>query len=77
MPVKLTVEEMREKNRQFNKKLLAYKRALRKFQHRELAIFQLTDIFKRLKLNGEPGFINAEAARKRHKYFKLVNPCGL
>lgn len=39
-------------------------------------IEQLTDIFKRIKNNGEPGFLNVEAAKKRRPNFAAVNPCN-
>lgn len=36
----------------------------------------LLDIFSRIQNNGEPGFVNAEAARKRRPNFKGLNPCA-
>jgi len=36
----------------------------------------LLDIFKRIQSNGEPGIINADAARKRRPNFKGLNPCA-
>ena len=37
---------------------------------------QLKWQISQMKLSGEPGFINAEAARKRRKDFEGVNPCA-
>lgn len=37
---------------------------------------QLKDIFERIANNGEPGFINAEAASKRRPYYAGTNPCA-
>lgn len=37
----------------------------------------LEDIFKRISNNGEPGFVNAEAARKRRPNFAGLNPCAI
>ena len=37
---------------------------------------QLQEIMKSIRVSGEPGFINAEAARKRRPNFQGVNPCG-
>jgi ribonucleoside-triphosphate reductase len=37
---------------------------------------QLQEIFKRIKQNGEPGFYNLEAARKRRPNVEGLNPCG-
>ena len=37
---------------------------------------QLLDIFTRIQNNGEPGFVNAEAARKRRPNFSGLNPCA-
>lgn len=36
----------------------------------------LLDIFTRIQNNGEPGFVNAEAARKRRPNFAGLNPCA-
>ena len=36
----------------------------------------LLDIFSKIVSNGEPGFLNAEAARKRRPNFDGTNPCG-
>lgn len=36
----------------------------------------LLDIFDRIVNNGEPGFVNAEAARKRRPNFSGLNPCA-
>lgn len=36
----------------------------------------LHEILQSIKTTGEPGFINAEAAKKRRKDFQIVNPCG-
>ena len=36
----------------------------------------LVDIFNRIKNNGEPGFVNAAAARKRRPWFQGLNPCA-
>ncbi len=36
----------------------------------------LLDIFSRILNNGEPGFVNAEAARKRRPNFQGLNPCA-
>jgi len=36
----------------------------------------LLDIFDRILNNGEPGFVNAEAARKRRPNFSGLNPCA-
>lgn len=36
----------------------------------------LLDIFKRIQTNGEPGFVNAESARKRRPNFQGLNPCA-
>lgn len=36
----------------------------------------LLDIFNRIQNNGEPGFVNAEAARKRRPNFNGLNPCA-
>lgn len=36
----------------------------------------LHEIFKKIRFTGEPGFINAEAGRKRRENFKGVNPCS-
>lgn len=36
----------------------------------------LIDIFHRIQDNGEPGFVNAEAASKRRPNFKGLNPCA-
>jgi ribonucleoside-diphosphate reductase alpha chain/ribonucleoside-triphosphate reductase len=36
----------------------------------------LLDIFSRILNNGEPGFVNAEAARKRRPNFSGLNPCA-
>lgn len=38
---------------------------------------QLLDIFGRIQVNGEPGFVNAEAARKRRPNFQVLNPCAI
>lgn len=35
---------------------------------------ELLDIFQRIQVNGEPGFVNAEAARKRRPNFQVLNP---
>ena len=35
----------------------------------------LHDIFKSIRYTGEPGFLNAEAARKRLPEMEMVNPC--
>lgn len=37
---------------------------------------QLHSIMEKIRYTGEPGFINAEAGRKRRKNFNGVNPCG-
>jgi len=37
---------------------------------------QLLNIFSRIQNNGEPGFVNAEAARKRRPNFAGLNPCA-
>jgi ribonucleoside-diphosphate reductase alpha chain/ribonucleoside-triphosphate reductase len=37
---------------------------------------QLNWQLRQMKLSGEPGFINAEAARKRRADFAGINPCG-
>lgn len=37
---------------------------------------QLLDIFERIQHNGEPGFVNAVAARERRPNFKGLNPCA-
>ncbi len=37
---------------------------------------QLLDIFHRIQDNGEPGFVNAVAARKRRPNFEGLNPCA-
>ena len=37
---------------------------------------QLHTILEKIRYTGEPGFINAEAGRKRRKNFNGVNPCG-
>jgi adenosylcobalamin-dependent ribonucleoside-triphosphate reductase len=37
---------------------------------------QLQDIFTRIQNNGEPGFVNAVAARKRRPNFQGINPCA-
>lgn len=37
---------------------------------------RLLDIFKRIVNNGEPGFLGAQAARKRRPWFKGINPCA-
>lgn len=37
---------------------------------------KLHDILERIKISGEPGFINGEAGRKRRSDFKGMNPCG-
>lgn len=37
---------------------------------------KLHEIFKSIKIGGEPGFINLEAARKRRPNVEGVNPCG-
>jgi adenosylcobalamin-dependent ribonucleoside-triphosphate reductase len=37
---------------------------------------QLIDIFDRISVGYEPGFINAEAARKRRPNFQGLNPCA-
>jgi adenosylcobalamin-dependent ribonucleoside-triphosphate reductase len=37
---------------------------------------QLHDIFNRVMDNGEPGFINAEAAAARRKWYAGTNPCA-
>lgn len=37
---------------------------------------QLLDIFERIQYNGEPGFVNAPAARKRRPNFNGLNPCA-
>jgi len=37
---------------------------------------QLIDIFDRISVGYEPGFINAEAAKKRRPNFKGLNPCA-
>lgn len=37
---------------------------------------QLHDIFNRVMDNGEPGFINAEAAARRRKWYAGTNPCA-
>ena len=36
----------------------------------------LLDIFSRIQNNGEPGFVNATAARKRRPNFQGLNPCA-
>ena len=36
----------------------------------------LHEILQRIKNTGEPGFINAESAKKRRKDFQVTNPCG-
>lgn len=36
----------------------------------------LLEIFDRIQHNGEPGFVNAEAARKRRPNFQGLNPCA-
>ncbi len=36
----------------------------------------LLDIFERIQHNGEPGFVNAVAARKRRPNFQGLNPCA-
>lgn len=36
----------------------------------------LLDIFERIQHNGEPGFVNAQAARKRRPNFQGLNPCA-
>jgi ribonucleoside-triphosphate reductase (thioredoxin) len=36
----------------------------------------LLDIFQRIQNNGEPGFVNAQAASKRRPNFKGLNPCA-
>ena len=36
----------------------------------------LLDIFSRIQNTGEPGFVNAEAARKRRPNFNGLNPCA-
>jgi adenosylcobalamin-dependent ribonucleoside-triphosphate reductase len=38
---------------------------------------QLTDIFTRIVNNGEPGFINAEAAERRRPWYSGTNPYNL
>jgi ribonucleoside-diphosphate reductase alpha chain/ribonucleoside-triphosphate reductase len=37
---------------------------------------KLTDIFKRIMDNGEPGFVNAEASAKRRPWYAGTNPCA-
>ena len=37
---------------------------------------ELHNIFSSIKINGEPGFFNLEAAKKRRPNVKGVNPCG-
>ena len=37
---------------------------------------QLLDIFERIQYNGEPGFVNAAAARFRRPHFEGLNPCA-
>jgi len=37
---------------------------------------QLEDIFDHILIMGEPGFVNAEAARKRRPNFQGLNPCA-
>lgn len=37
---------------------------------------KLASVFEFIKHNGEPGFYNLEAARKRHPYAQGTNPCG-
>ena len=37
---------------------------------------ELSTHINEMKTSGEPGFINAEEARRRRDNFKLVNPCG-
>jgi|LakMenEpi03Aug12_release.lakeMendotaPanAssembly.Ray.scaffolds.fasta_scaffold19541_8 adenosylcobalamin-dependent ribonucleoside-triphosphate reductase len=37
---------------------------------------QLTQLFSRILNNGEPGFINAEAASKRRPWYAGTNPCA-
>lgn len=37
---------------------------------------QLTQLFSRILNNGEPGFINAEAAAKRRPWYAGTNPCA-
>lgn len=37
---------------------------------------QLEEIFKRIVNNGEPGFINAEAAARRRPWYAGTNPCA-
>jgi ribonucleoside-diphosphate reductase alpha chain/ribonucleoside-triphosphate reductase len=39
-------------------------------------VAQLKDIFSRIINNGEPGFINANAAAKRRPYYAGTNPCS-
>jgi ribonucleoside-diphosphate reductase alpha chain/ribonucleoside-triphosphate reductase len=46
------------------------------FFHEKPTKDQLRDIFKRIKNNGEPGFLNAESARKRRPNFQGINPCA-
>lgn len=36
----------------------------------------LHEILQSIKTTGEPGFINAEAAKKRRKDFQIINPCA-
>lgn len=37
---------------------------------------KIKQMIETIKLSGEPGFLNAEAARKRRPDFEVVNPCG-
>jgi adenosylcobalamin-dependent ribonucleoside-triphosphate reductase len=37
---------------------------------------RMLDIFERIQYNGEPGFVNAPAARKRRPNFNGLNPCA-
>lgn len=37
---------------------------------------ELHDLLEKIKVSGEPGFINGEAARKRRPDFKGLNPCA-
>lgn len=45
------------------------------FEEKPTAI-QFHEIMQSIKISGEPGFVNAEAARKRRPNFQGVNPCG-
>ncbi|AMN31265.1 ribonucleoside-triphosphate reductase, adenosylcobalamin-dependent [Clostridium perfringens] len=46
------------------------------FFNRKPSRIELHEIFNKIRYTGEPGFINAEAGRKRRENFEGMNPCA-